>query len=431
MKKIFVALFAALGLLAGNAAEPNRMIVFPTAGSVKAYATDRIQEIKFGTVEGPVRADLTLLQMGGEGDAELTVSVYKTQACKSFKLDILPYAQVGRYDDAAFGLFIDQNTQQTYYEDFSNGVISGANLQPGTDYVIATVGIDEYGVLGEVSKVRFTTPSAQIIGNPTVEYTVDKVGLYSFTISFKPNADTRQYACVAYKKGKMEDDFLTYAPMFGFSNIGQMIMQWGEKTMGASTKEWKGMDPNTEYEVYVQPTDINGNFGNLVCVPVKTRVLGGDGEAVVNVTLGDYVLADWNDEMLPSQFVNYEPNDQTWRYHFGVYTKKQVDDLGADVIMSTIMEEPEQEFAYYWFFEEFSTDYQINPNVEFSVFVGAQNANGVWGPGKQYDFKTAASVDGSNKVVVKLVDVKTIPARAPKAAKSGNVAPTAMKLTAL
>ena len=52
--------------------------------------------------------------------------------------------------------------EKQVYSDFEQAELTGYEFQPNTDYTIATVGVDELGVLCDISKITFTTPSQKL-----------------------------------------------------------------------------------------------------------------------------------------------------------------------------------------------------------------------------------------------------------------------------
>ena len=170
-----------------------------------------------------------------------------------------------------------------------------------------------------------------------------------------------------------------------------MITSFGGSNSGVVDYQYKDLDPNTKYELYVQPLDKNGNMADLQIFDLETLSQGGSGDAHVDIALGEYKLADWNGEMKPSQFITFTPNDQSWCYRFGVYLAP-IYDANPDAIKEEIASEPPMpDMAHWFFFSPVTTDFQINPNTEFVVIATAKNADGVWGEANVSRYTTPAS----------------------------------------
>lgn len=370
---------------------PNRMLVVKPSGAFKAFNIDQVQEIKFANVEGRVACDVEYVSCTL---STVNFELYKDAGCESYLINVLPAVIVKQLEanPASAGDYLAMyNSPQDNREgvDFQ---LQGLELEKDTEYAIVTVGIDKYDCYGDVCAAYFTTPGTPLVGNPNVTCTITAQSLTSITISFSANADVKGFAAVAGPKGELQSQYEKFAPMMGFTNIGQMVKGWGINFNGNGTYShtWEDLDPNTEYEIYVQAWDKNDTFAPLQIVNAKTESKGGEGVATVEISAGDYVLAQWDDKMLPSQFFNFTPNDQTWRYRFGVYETAEYEANRAEII-DYIQSEPEMAMAYWWWYEPFSTDFQINPNTEVVVVASAQNAKGEWGPVNEFKYTTPAS----------------------------------------
>ena len=182
-----------------------------------------------------------------------------------------------------------------------------------------------------------------------------------------------------------------FAPMFGFSNIGQMIETWGVPYADESSFKWTKLAPGTVYEIFIQARDNDSVMAPYQVFEVTTEPLGGEGTAEVTITLGEYKLADWWGEMLPSQFITFSPNDQVSAYRFGVYLAEEYDSENES-IKQELCSEPPMPMANWFFYEEVTTDYQINPNTECVAIAAAKNINGEWGPITEVRFTTPADM---------------------------------------
>lgn len=394
MKKLSIFLASAaltVSAFAQDTEVPNRLILTNTIGNTTGYVLDRVQDITFARVEGEVKAEVEIFDVQLD---MLKVAVTKTSACNSYKLDILPATIANRYDDLTVITYINNYTNApVFYEDFTNADLTGIELKPATDYVLVTVGIDQYGVEDGVVRVPFTTPRPEIIGNPEVTAEVVDRQLTSFSIKFTPNEDVSEYYCVAGEKGSLMSQYEYFGPMMGLSSFTDMIMSWGLPRFIEDTVEWTSMAPNTEYEVYYVAVDMDGTPADYQCLEVSTLALGGEGAASVAIELGDYEYTDWNGEMLPSQFITFTPNDQSSCYRIGVYLASSYDEK-AEEIKDELKSDPEMPTAYWFFYDPLTTDFQINPDTECVAIAAAKNGNGEWGDVTELRFTTPSEADG-------------------------------------
>jgi len=395
MKKIILLAALALGInFASQAADtdPNRMLVVNSNTSISAYNIQNVDHLEFATVEGEVAANITLKNFSMD---KINAEVMRTPSCKSYLFNVLPGVlahQLEKNPEGA-GAYLRQMNAQTYYEDFTNAEVTGMDLEYNTEYALVTLGIDEYNVDCEVRAAYFTTEKANIVGNPQVDVTVTGTDFTTIDLNFAPNSDVKSYWYVLGEKGSMMQQYEQFAAMFGFSNIGQMVKAWGIETTGASTKQYTNLNPNTEYELYVQSADANGNMPDVQIFNMATKKKGGSGEAKVDILISDYGLSDWEGEQKGTQVVTYTPNDQTWAYRCGVYFAEQYE-AEQEAILKDLASEPPMPSMAFWFqYDIFTNEYMIDPNTTCVAVAIAKNADGVWGPASTVRFTTPATAE--------------------------------------
>lgn len=391
MKKLLLSIFSSiicLSLFAQVTTDVNRLLITEKNGDIKAFKLDNVDYIEFKTIEGEVAANVNVLEANFE---KAVINVVRTPACDGFKIACFPSIQISSLNDEQLANAIDKDAQNIYYQDCDKAEMTGMTLQPNTSYTIATVGIDSYGVLCDVRKAEFISPSKPLIGTPQVTIEEVDVQSTSITLKFTPNADVSKYSFIIGEKGLLLRQFESFAPMFGFDNIGEMIEMLGIQKMEETDYTWDSLTTDTEYEVWVQAWDKGNTMAEYQVYEITTMANGGDGVAEVEITLGDYKLMDWDGEMLPSQFITYTPNDQASAYRFNVYLANEYD-AESELIKADLCSEPPMPMYGWFFYETLTTDYQINPNTECVVIAAAKNINGEWGPVKEVRFTTPAEV---------------------------------------
>ncbi len=411
MKKSILSIFLAAASIfsasAQNDGAPNRMLVIDQSGSYKAFHVDNVDNISFATVSGPVAAEIQLHKFS---TTSLDLTVERTPNCEGFLINVIPGVLARQLNPAIAGSYLETLNSPMYFEDFENGNLSGLQLNDATEYAVVTVGIDKYNTYCDLETVFFTTDSKPLVGNPEVTCKITNVDLYTITAEFDANKDVKGYSCVMGEKGTMEAQFEQFAGMFGFANMGEMIKAWGVENGGndTSTHTWKDLNPNTEYEIYIQAWDKNGTFAPMKIVETATLSKGGEGESYITITPGEYKLADWNGEMLPSQFFTFTPNDQTSAYRFGVYFAEQYDQ-DAQAIKDDLCKDPDMPMAYYFFYEPLTADYQINPSTDIVVIAAGKNVNNIWGSVNELRYTTpakAAAIAKSTGIIPRIFPVK-------------------------
>ncbi len=399
MKKTFTILALALATLTANAqtaTTPNRMLVNTTSGNRTAYAIDKVDSISFATVEGDVRADVAF-QRYATGDADtLWVSVKRTPAAKSFSIAVLPTNTANRYNtDDIIARYMEMQNSAKFYEDFTSGQMTGfdSRFADNTSYTVVTMAYDEYGVACQASRSEFTTPKKATVGNPTVTYTIDSIGAMAVKMTITPNADTKEFYWCQFKKGEAQSQFETFGPMYGFNNIEEMVKRFS--WYGYSTEQvkvWDELAPNTDYEIYVVPVDVNGTFGDIVVIPFTTAKQGGEGVANVDVTIGAF---GGDATYGYYQYVTFTPNDQTSLYRALIIEKEAfeanyTDESIADMLKSDT--NPYNPYDSHWdLYGVDSNAWGINPSTTCYALAMAKNINDEWSQLIKKEFTTPAS----------------------------------------
>ena len=344
-------------------------------GIAESYNIKNIDSISFASVKGAVAANIEILE---HSLSSVLVNITRTTSCAAFKLTCFPANFAASMNDNAIAQYVNSNISNTYYEDFSN-VQLNASFEPNSGYVLVTIGFDRYGILCDVVRAPFTTQSESLVGEPDVEVKIIENNFYDVTLKFIPNKDVSEYYVMLAEKGTIEQQCEYFGAFNGWSNIGDMVEDWGLKYTSTATYQWTDQTPNTEYEVFIQMRDKEYNRTPYKVFTFKSKSTGGEGTAEVEITLGAYKLNDWYGELLPSQFFTFTPNDQASKYRFNVVLAENYDadvegykeDLCSDPSMSTIG----------WYqYEELTTDYQIDPNTSCVAIAAAKNVNDEWGP---------------------------------------------------
>lgn len=397
MKKFYSILFLMLVCLTAAAqTNPNRMLVREKSGNVKGFLAERIDSIFFVKQEGRVAADITFGSYNAD-DQSVTVAVKRTPGCQAFRFTCLPTNSM-KYltDDAAVAAYFDSKGGDLYYDDFSEGKITGLELKDDTKYTLLTMGYDQYGIACSSSRADFATPRKPLVGNPTVEWSVKSVGTDRFTLSMKPNADVEGYAICLFKKGEAEQQFEMWGPMMGFENMGDMIKKFSGKTYTTDyEKEWTELAPGTDYEVYIQAWDVNDTYADMIIAPVTTKSQGGTGLAQVEISIGDF----GTENGASYQWVTFTPNAETALFRGMLITKAAYESADWGEAKLTEYLKTDNPNDPYWDMYQTNTDrWNVDPSTDYYAFAIAKNARGEWGPLAQKAFSTPASAPAAARV---------------------------------
>lgn len=404
-KNIFLCLMMAIFSLNTFAqTEPNRLVVLDKNKVQKGFIVDQVDNLFFATVEGRVAAEVTYkdFKSGATGDT-LWLALQKTPACVSYKIACIPQSLSSRItsDEIAVSYFNSTNPPMQS-DDFTNAQMTGfaEPFKDNTPYTIITLGYDKYGVACNMSKAEFKTPRKPLVGTPEVKGQSVEITATTAKLQFTANKDVKGYAICIFPKGKAEEQFQQFGPMMRLSSIGDMIKQFGIQCTGEYTNEWTGLNPDTDYEVYVQAWDVAGTYADMVIIPVKTKKLGGTGVAQVSIEIKEFAKSGEG----YYQRVIYTPNSECSLHRDIIIEKKAFDkaDMGEAGVTALLKQDyPEDP---YW--NQYGVDnatWNADPNTEYYACSMAKNINDEWGPLVKVAFKTGAGEAKGNVAPTRIV----------------------------
>lgn len=405
MKKLFssfiVCLIGTMSLFAQT--NPNRVIITEKSGNVKSFLAERIDSIWFAKVEGRIAAEIEYLgyvEGGGEnGEDIIQIAVTRTAGCQAFRIDCMPKNRADMLGtEANIASYLESENSEMYWQDFTQANMSGYEFAPDTEYSIVTVGYDQYGTACGAEKVDFRTPKKELVGDCSIEYEVTDVTPYEITIKFTPASGVAGYAACLFGEGQAEEQFQQFGPMFGFINMGDMIRSFGFNDTGAATHTWENNDPGTNYEIYVQPWDVNGTYADMIVIPVTTKKIGGEGVAEMTIEIGDF----GGSESGYYQIVTYTPNDQVSMHRDIIIEKNsenaENEEYIKELLMTDMPGDPE------W--NQYGVDvayWTADPETEYIAYSMGMNINDEWGPLAKKELKTPAA-PGAAAAKAKTVD---------------------------
>jgi len=220
----------------------------------------------------------------------------------------------------------------------------------------------------------------------TVDYTIDEVGTDFITATFTPGADAAGYAICLFEAGTAEQQFATFGPWMGFQTMADMIKAWGITKTEAYQYTWTGQNPGTDYEIYVQCWDADGMDADMIIIPVTTANMGGSGEAVMTIEIGEF---GGNEEYGFYQFVTYIPNENV-ALHRDIIIEKtayESEEWGEENMTNYLKQD--NPYDPYW--NQYGIDeaqWNADPDTWYIAFSIGKNADGEWGPLASLEFKT-------------------------------------------
>ena len=107
--------------------------------------------------------------------------------------------------------------------------------------------------------------------NPQVSITIDQVLETEVTATFTPNEDCASYGYMLATEAEIQESM-------GIAGLDlpEYLWTYGMPGSGVISNTFGDLTPNTEYNIYAVPADIDGNLGEVVIEPVTTTPGGGD-----------------------------------------------------------------------------------------------------------------------------------------------------------
>ena len=233
--------------------------------------------------------------------------------------------------------------------------------------------------------------------SPSVDYTVDEVGTDFITISFSPNSEAAGYAFCLFEAGTAEQQFAMFGPWMGFQTMADMIKAWGITKTESYQYTWTGQAPGKDYEIYVQCWVADGVDADMIIIAVTTANMGGTGEAVMNIEIGEF---GGNEDYGYYQFVIYTPNEEVAVHHDIIILKSayESEEWGMENLLNYLKQD--NPYDPYW--DQYGVDeaqWNAEPDTWYIAFSIGKNALGEWGPLASLEFKTPG-MTGINEAAV-------------------------------
>ena len=223
---------------------------------------------------------------------------------------------------------------------------------------------------------------------PAVTAEETEVTSTTITLTFTPNEETGHYYACLFGQGEMEAQYNMFGAWMGFTCYGDMVKSWGFDCVGEQTKTWTSLNPGSTYDIWVQPTDASGAYGELQCFTITTVGQGGTGEAVITVEIGEFGGDEVNGYW--QQVIN-TPNEETAVYFDQIFDKSYYLENGLEGMQAYLQEEDDPSSFYYDYYAQFGVDnavWNANPGTTYYACAIGKNAAGEWGEMTVVEFTT-------------------------------------------
>lgn len=236
---------------------------------------------------------------------------------------------------------------------------------------------------------------------PSVDYNIDEVGTDFITMTFMPNADAAGYAFCLFEAGTAEQQFAMFGPWMGFQTMGDMIKAWGITQTETYQYTWTNQSPGKDYEIYVQCWDADGVDADMIIIPVTTASMGGDGEAVMTIEIGEF---GGDPEYGYYQWVTYIPNEEVAKHRDMIILKSAFE--SAEWGLENVLNYLKQDNPYDPYWDQYGIDeaqWNAEPGTSYIAFSIGMNANGEWGPLASVEFTTPGTTSINETTVGKQI----------------------------
>lgn len=235
---------------------------------------------------------------------------------------------------------------------------------------------------------------SELVGNPQVEVSITRYDKDFIKCKFVPNIDTKVFYIFIIEAGDIDNTLNTVGKMFGLNTYEDMFKAWGKPMNAAGYHTFEELTPDTEYEIYVQPLDMNDNFAPYSMLKASTKGQGGDGPSVITIE-----ILEWDDE--GSQRVRFTPNDMTARFYDVLITQAGYEELGGAAGMKQYLMENEENPEWKKRYAMYGVDddkWGLNPATKYHACAMGLNATAVWGEMADVTFTTPGYAEGIETV---------------------------------
>ena len=394
MKKLLsMIFFAFMATTMFAQSNPYRFVIHQKGGVKKAFTVESVDSVSFKKLESEVGVDVEIKEINRDdpNDEYIVVSMRPTPACKKYRFAVVPEVTSNLYGGSIENMrkyFDDDEFLPTLTEGLEDAYIGGFSfgLLPGIYYTVMVLSYDEFGIPCNAQNYTFQVPAVPIVGNPSVECTINEATANSINITFTPNADCAGYYTCFFEPGLAEKQFKQFGPMMGFACMGDMIKSFGQELHEEEfTITWDQLAAGVDYEVYVQPLDANGNYADMVITTASTLKIGGEGLAEMTIELGEY---SGDAEFGYYQEISFIPNDQT-AAHRDIVAMKSAFDNGTwteETLVDYMKHDKNPDYPD--FIEDPDWDkygvhtghFPVTPGDTYYIYSIGKNINGEYGP---------------------------------------------------
>lgn len=252
---------------------PNRMIVVNSLGQFVSFNVDHIADIRFVNIDTPPACAMELNEFSYE---RVSLDVTPNEECASYGFELVDSKTaaslvsdidvIARLKSSPKTIFVADGSPVS-----NRQIALEGQLKVGEEYEVILAATDRYGTWDGVSRLRFTAPNPQIIGNPTVDVAVDFKKIDVVEVCMTPNEDVREYYYLFGTEGRYRRHFDTWKDTLDFKTFEDMVVSIGTRATDTVWQVWDALAPSTAYELIVVALDRRGNPDEARFTPIVTQ----------------------------------------------------------------------------------------------------------------------------------------------------------------
>ena len=154
--------------------------------------------------------------------------------------------------------------------------------------------------------------------SPEVDMEISKVTSSVVMAEFTPNFVCKSFYAIIGEGDSLEEQEQT---------VEEIIQEQGVELTGKCTYSWTDLTPETTYNIYVLPINLQDELGEIAKKTVTTTEISGPSVIELIVEL----------ESETSVYTKATPDENTSEYHYGLFKKSEYDDLGETTIIEILL----------------------------------------------------------------------------------------------
>ena len=199
---------------------------------------------------------------------------------------------------------------------------------------------------------------------PEVSTEIVNITSSTATVEFTPNFVCEAYHFILGEGNTLEQQELP---------LEQIIAEQGMEQSDYYVHTWSGLEPETEYSIYVLPENFEGTYSEIEKINFGTTAVAGPSVIELEVE----VVSE------TSVYTKATPNEHTGEYHYGIFYDYEYEELGDEGVIEMLLDD---EFPLYavdeWVWEELEAQTDC-----YAIAIGYNN-DGVLGDMTIVPFRT-------------------------------------------